>query len=145
RFLIALSLGYPDFADEVAILEREEHSNPLDAVTPALSLPEVLALQRAARQVEVAHKLKTYIVSLVTATRTHPDVIVGVSPRGSSAMQRCVQALALIRGRTFATPDDIKDAARAVMPHRMLTRDRRAETAGRVLDEVLAEVPVPVR
>ncbi|NDJ54872.1 MAG: MoxR family ATPase [Chloroflexi bacterium] len=144
RFLVALNLGYPAFEDEVAILEREEHGNPLDRVDSAVSVEDILALQQAARQVDVVRPLKEYIVRLVTATRTHPDVVLGVSPRGGSAMQRCVQALALLRNRTFATPDDVKSAVPAVMGHRLLTRDRRSDTTQRVLQEVMNDVPVPV-
>ena len=145
RFLVALTLGYPAYEDEVTILQREEHGDPLDAVTPAINLPEIIALQDAVRAVEVAPKLQGYIVSLVGATRTYPGVVVGVSPRGSVAVQRCAQALALIHNRTFVTPDDIKLAAPAVMPHRLLTRDRRADSAREVVAEVLGEVAVPLR
>src|SRR5574341_22684 len=125
RFLVSLDLGYPSFEDEVSILEREEHKNPLDAVQPIATVQDILHLQQQARSVDVVRPLKEYIVRLINATRTHPDVVVGVSPRGGVAVQKCVQALALIRGRTFATPDDVKSAAHAVMAHRLLVRDRR--------------------
>lgn len=144
RFLIALNLGYPSYQDEVGILEREEHADPLDGLEPVIDLNEVLALQQAARQVAVARALKEYIVQLVTATRTHRDVVVGVSPRGGTALQRMVQALALIRGRRFATPDDVKTAASAVMAHRLLTRDRQPETGRAIIDELLTQIRVPV-
>jgi MoxR-like ATPase len=145
RFLITLSLGYPEFSDEVSILEREEHGNPLDQLTPAVDLDEILRLQKAAGEVEVARSLKEYIVSLVTFTRTHADAVLGVSPRGSAALQRCAQSLALIRDRDFVTPDDIKTASRAVMPHRLLPRDRRPETAYEIIRAALDEVRVPLR
>ncbi len=144
RFLIALNLGYPSFADEVGILEREEHADPLDGLQPVIDLDEVRALQEAARQVAVARPLKEYIVQLTTATRTHPDVVVGVSPRGGTALQRMVQALALMRGRSFATPDDVKAAAVAVMAHRLLTRDRQIETGRAIISDLLAQTRVPV-
>jgi MoxR-like ATPase len=144
RFLVAMNLGYPSFADEVSILEREEHADPLESVEPILQLSDILALQAAARQVDVVRPLKEYIVQLATRTRTHPDVVVGVSPRGGAALQRCAQAIALIGGRSFVTPDDIKTAAPAVFAHRLLTRDRSAETARAVVAEVMAETIVPV-
>ncbi|MHC4610286.1 MAG: AAA family ATPase, partial [Planctomycetota bacterium] len=144
RFLMTLSLGYPDYADEVRILEREEHADPLDSVQPSVQLEDILMLQKAARSVDVVRPLQEYIVRLASATRTHPEVVLGVSPRGGAALQRGAQALALIRKRTFVTPDDIKSAAPAVMAHRLLTRDRRADTANEVIAEVLNEVPVPV-
>ncbi|MBZ0283925.1 MAG: MoxR family ATPase [Anaerolineae bacterium] len=144
RFLVALNLGYPSYEDEVGILEREEHADPLESVQAAVTLEDITALQNAARAVDVVRPLKEYIVQLSVATRTHPDVVVGVSPRGGAAMQRLVQSLALIRGRTFATPDDVKAAAPAVMAHRLLTRDRRLETAHEIIAQVLNDVRVPV-
>ena len=144
RFLIALDLGYPRFEDEVSILEREEHADPIEAISAVLSLETILSLQTAARAVDVVRPIKEYIVHLVNATRTHPQVVVGVSPRGGVALQRCVQSLALIRNRTFVTPDDVKAAAPAVMAHRLLTRDRRMETSRAVIDEVLGSVRVPL-
>ncbi|MEL6407909.1 MAG: MoxR family ATPase [Chloroflexota bacterium] len=144
RFLVMLNLGYPDYEDEVAILEREEHSNPLDAIDALLTMDDIVALQAQTRAVSVMQNLKEYIVQVNQATRTHPESVLGISPRGGVALQRCSQALALIRGRDFVTPDDIKTAARAVGRHRILTRDRKPETAQQVLDDVLARVSVPV-
>ncbi len=144
RFLVALNLGYPSYEDEVGILEREEHADPLDGVEPVITLEDIVALQNAARAVDVVRPLKEYIVQLSQATRTHSEVVVGVSPRGGTALQRCAQSLALIHGRTFATPDDIKAAAPAVMAHRLLTRDRRTETAREVIAQILSETRVPV-
>lgn len=144
RFLLALSLGYPSFQDELTILRREEHEDPLAGIEPAVTLEDIVRLQEATRAVDVVAPVQEYIVNLVTRTRAHTEVVVGVSPRGGVALQRCAQALALIRGRTFATPDEVKLAARAVMGHRLLTRDRSSETAGAVVEEILEEVPVPV-
>jgi MoxR-like ATPase len=144
RFLVALNLGYPTYEDEVSILEREEHADPLERIAPVVTLDDIRQMQQAALDVAVMRPLKEYIVQLVTATRTHPNVVVGVSPRGGTALQRCAQALALLRERTFVTPDDIKQAAPAVMAHRMLTVDRRPETAQEVIAEALGEVVVPV-
>jgi MoxR-like ATPase len=144
RFLITLNLGYPSHEDEVMILEREEHGDPLDDVMACVDLDDILSLQRATRNVDVVRSLKDYIVRISAATRTHGDVVVGASPRAGVALQRCAQALALLRNRDFVTPDDIKGAAPAVLAHRLLTRDRRPETAGEVIAEVLAETRVPV-
>jgi MoxR-like ATPase len=144
RFLVAMDLGYPSYEDEVNILEREEHADPLDAVQPVLELADILSLQEAARAVDVVRPLKEYIVDVVTATRAHPDVVVGVSPRGGAALQRCAQAMALIRGRTFVTPDDIKNAAPSVLAHRLLTRDRQPETARDIASQILSDIRVPV-
>lgn len=144
RFLVSMNLGYPAFVDEVAILEREEHAEPLDSVEPVIELGDILSLQLATRAVDVVRPLKEYIVSLITATRTHPDVVLGVSPRGGVALQRCAQAVALIQDRSFVTPDDIKSVALAVLGHRILARDRQLETAQAVIAQILAETRVPV-
>lgn len=144
RFLVSMNLGYPAFVDEVAILEREEHADPLDSVEPVIELDDILSLQLATRAVDVVRPLKEYIVSLITATRTHPDVVLGVSPRGGVALQRCAQAVALIQDRSFVTPDDIKSVALAVLGHRILARDRQLETAQAVIAQILAETRVPV-
>jgi MoxR-like ATPase len=143
RFLFSLTLGYPGEAAEVLILERETHANPLDAIHPVLSLEEVLQLQQATLAVAVARPVKEYIVRLVGATRSHPEVILGVSPRGGVALQRAAQALALLAGRDFVTPDDAKTGAVPVMAHRMLTRARGLEAAQAVVGELLDTVAVP--
>lgn len=144
RFLVMLELGYPEYHDEIMILEREEHDNPLNVIEADYTMADIQTLQRQAQAVSVIRALKEYIVQLNQATRTHPDVVLGISPRGGVALQRCSQALALIRGRDFVTPDDIKTAVRAVGQHRLLTRDRKPQTAHTVLDEVLKTVSVPV-
>jgi MoxR-like ATPase len=142
RFLFSLTLGYPGEAAEVLILEREEHANPLDALQPVLSLGQVRQLQSKALAVAVARPVKEYVVRLVGATRSHPDVILGVSPRGGVALQRAAQALALLAGRDFVTPDDVKSAAPAVMAHRLLTRARGMEAARGIVQGLLSQVRV---
>jgi MoxR-like ATPase len=144
RFLFSLTLGYPGEAAEVLILERDEHADPLDRLQPVLALEDVLRLQAAALAVAVARPLKEYIVRLVMATRAHPEVILGVSPRGGVALQRAAQAMALLAGRDFVTPDDVKAAAPAAMSHRMLTRQRGLHAAQQVITELLLKLPVPV-
>lgn len=144
RFLVALNLGYPEYEDEVTILEREEHNTPLNAIEPVLEMADIVALQQKARQVDVVRSLQEYIVTVSRSTRTHADVVIGISPRGSVALQRCAQALALIRERSFVTPDDIKDALYAVGTHRIMTKDRRSETAREVIAQILRETRVPV-
>jgi MoxR-like ATPase len=144
RFIIMINLGYPAHADEVMILEREEHHDPLNNLRPAVDLKDISALQDAARAVDVVRPLKDYIVRLAHATRTHPDAVLGLSPRGGVALQKCAQAMALIRNRTFVTPDDIKSVAPSVMAHRVLSRDRRPETANEIVAKALKETAVPV-
>jgi MoxR-like ATPase len=88
--------------------------------------------------------VKDYILQLVAATRGHGDVVLGVSPRGGVAVQRAAQAVALLAGRTFVTPDDVKAVAVATMSHRLLTRQRGLEAGRAVIEELLNRVPVPV-
>jgi MoxR-like ATPase len=145
RFLVSLSLGYPQFEDEVLILEREEQEDPLDKIKAVLSPGDVLALQELVKNVGVVRPLKEYIVSLLTTTRSHPDVLLGVSPRGGVALQRAAQAMALLHHRDFVTPDDIKIVAKAVLSHRLITPERSTELAHRIVDSVLTSVPVPVQ
>ncbi|GAB4419006.1 MAG: MoxR family ATPase [Anaerolineae bacterium] len=145
RFLVSLSLGYPQFEDEVLILEREEQADPLDNIEAVLSPGDVLALQELVKNVGVVRPLKEYIVNLLTATRSHPEVLLGVSPRGGVALQRAAQAMALLHHRDFVTPDDIKAVAKAVLSHRLITPERSTELAHRIVDSVLTSTPVPVQ
>jgi MoxR-like ATPase len=144
RFLFSLSLGYPSAAAELRILEQEEHRNPLDDVQPVLALDDVLHLQDEVLKVNVVRPVKEYIVRLVTATRGHAEVVLGVSPRGGVAVQRAAQAMALLNGRDFVTPDDVKAVASAAMAHRMLTRQRGLAGGQAVVEALLASIPVPV-
>ncbi len=144
RFLIRLELGYPEFVDEVTILEREEHSNPLDSVQPLLQMSDITRMQAQVRDVAVMRPLQEYIVTISQATRHHDQLVLGISPRGGVALQRCAQALAFIRARDFVTPDDIKSTVFAVGQHRVLTKDRNPRTAASVLGTILDDIPVPV-
>jgi MoxR-like ATPase len=144
RFLFSLSLGYPGYESEVLILEREEHDNPLDGIQPALALDDVLRLQESVLRVEVVRPIKEYIVRLIGATRSHPEVILGVSPRGGVAIQRAAQAIALLNGRDFVIPDDVKAVAPAAMAHRLITRARGLAAGEAVVSALLEQVEVPV-
>jgi len=144
RFLISLSMGYPEFEDEVLILEREEHLDPLDQIQPVISPEDIVALQQLVRTIGVARPLKEYIVKLLTATRDHPDILLGVSPRGGVALQRAAQAMALLNHRDFVTPDDIKAVAPGVLTHRMMTHERSTELRQTTIAAILKSVPVPL-
>jgi MoxR-like ATPase len=144
RFLISLSLGYPEFEDEVLILEREEHDDPLNSIDPVISPEDILALQNMVRNIGVVRPLKEYIVKVLTATRSHPEVLLGVSPRGGVALQRASQAMALLNHRDFVTPDDVKAVAKGVLAHRLITHERSTEMTHHVIDTILNSVPVPL-
>lgn len=144
RFLISLSLGYPAFEEEVSILEKEEHGDPLHQLNAVLSPTDIMSLQNLVKNIGVIRALKEYIVRLVTATRNHPEVLLGISPRGGVALQRAAQAMALLNHRTFVTPDDVKTVARGVLTHRLMSHDQMSETRLEIVDSILKQVPVPV-
>ena len=144
RFLISLSLGYPSFADEVAILENEAHGEPLDKIEATISTEEILALQDQVRQTAVSRPVQEYMIRIVQATRTHPDIMLGISPRGAVALQKMCQGMAFLADRSFVTPDDVKSAVEAVFSHRLVTRGRGKQTADDVLTEILESIAVPL-
>jgi MoxR-like ATPase len=147
RFLLKIELGYPSETEENAILLRFERKDPLETLEAVISPEELLAMQRAAREVTVEESVREYIVKVVRATREHGHVDLGVSPRGSLALYRTAQALAAIRGRKFVIPDDVKALAPAVLTHRILISPQtrlRGRTPEEVVTEIVGEVPVPV-
>jgi MoxR-like ATPase len=120
RFLLRISVGYPDPAAERAMLGVHGDREPLDDVRPVVSTAQVTAMAAAARSVHVAAPLADYLVRLADASRRHPHVAVGMSPRATLALQRAVRARAAMAGRTFAIPDDVKAMAGPVLSHRLL-------------------------
>jgi len=147
RFLLKLPVGYPTGDQEREILRRFRVGSPLDELSPVVEVDELIAMQRLSRTVRVAPPLEEYLVEVVRATRAHPAVELGASPRGSLALYRSAQALAAIEGRAYVLPDDVKRLAPAVLGHRLILA-AGARLRGRHLDELLAEivatVPVPV-
>ena len=146
RFMLSINLGYPAPADEVRILDRQQHSHPIDTLGQILGADELLAIQRQIREVRLEHELREYIVSLVAGTRQHPSVYLGASPRGSLALFRGAQALAAVDGRDYVKPDDVKRLVRPCLAHRIIVAHAgrgRGTTPNMVLDEVVSMVPVP--
>ena len=147
RFLIKLPIGYPTEAEEHAILLRFERQDPLGDLASVVTPDELIGMQRQVRHVRVEESVRGYVVDVVRATRDHPDIQLGVSPRGTLALYNCAQALAAIRGREFVLPDDVKLLAPYVLTHRILispaTRLRGRRLAD-VLMDVIETVPVPV-
>ncbi len=147
RFLIRLSLGYPNLEEEIKMLEMLERGHPLDSLQPVVSTADLLAAQRSVREVFVDAKIRRYLTEIVHRTRQHEDVALGGSPRASIALFRTSQALAAVNGRSFVRPDDVKNMAAAVLTHRLILRPEsrlRKVTAAAVVTEVLDAVPVPV-
>jgi MoxR-like ATPase len=147
RFGLRLSLGYPAAAEELEVLFGQLRRHPLEDVRPVLDARSVLALQAEVRTVRVERALGAYVVALADATRRHPSVQLGCSPRGTLALFRAAQAHALLRGRDYAVPEDVKAEAVPVLAHR-LGLETKARYAGvskeSVVEEVLSAVAVPV-
>ena len=146
RFMLNISLGYPSPADEVTILGRQQRSHPVDSLDQMLTDSELVAIQWQIREVRVEQELREYIVALVAATRQHPQVYLGASPRGSLALFHAAQALAALSGREYVLPDDVKRLVKPTLSHRLIIAPAarvRGVTASSVLDELLLAVPVP--
>ncbi|MBM3944113.1 MAG: MoxR family ATPase [SAR202 cluster bacterium] len=142
RFLISMSLGLPSAEDEVEILSREEHG--ASDVSHVLTSGDILAMQELVTAVSVALPVKEYIVALCRATREHPLIRRGVSPRGSVSLQRAAQGWAAFGGRGFLSPDDVKHVAPLVLAHRLLTRPGANIAPAELIREILTTVPVPL-
>ncbi|MGG6309509.1 AAA family ATPase [Paenibacillus macerans] len=146
RFLMRIAMGYPTAGEGVAILQRFKEREPLAELRPAASAAEVAAAQHFAQRVRVQEDLLAYIVAITEATRKHPEVKLGASPRASTALLRASQGYALIQGRDYVTPDDIKAVAAPVLAHRLLLRHglRSADDqSGEVIRQALGQVEVP--
>ncbi len=147
RFLIRLRVGYPEADEEEAILERFARSNPLQDLAAVAGVEDLIAAQTTVRAVEVTPEVRRYVVALVRATRNQTALDLGASPRGSLALYRTAQAQAAMQGRTMVIPDDVKQMAPYVLPHRLIlnpeARLRNRDLDGLVL-ELLAQVPAPV-
>jgi MoxR-like ATPase len=146
RFALMFKLGYVSPEEEVAIMTAQQQHHPIEDLRPCATTAEVLELQQAVRQVRVSDELKRYMVELVNATRHAPGVQLGASPRGSLALMKIAQALALMDGLDFVAPEQVREVAVAVLAHR-LVMDPQARFAGQtatgVIEEVLKKVPVP--
>ncbi len=146
RFLIRVSLGYPDFAEELAVIEGQERVHPIEMLEAVATPEDVVQLQAAAREVYVDGLVREYIVSLAEASRNHEDVALGASPRASLGMFRMARAFALVQDRDYVIPDDVQALAYGVMGHRIIlspaARMRRLQPR-EVVDRLLESVPIP--
>ncbi|MFA0754256.1 MAG: hypothetical protein IMHGJWDQ_002041 [Candidatus Fervidibacter sp.] len=147
RFLMQVRLGYPQPEEEATILQQQLITHPLEQLHPILDSETVLQIQRQVRLVRITPALRRYIVQIVNATRNHSAVALGASPRGSLGLMRAGQAWALLHGREFVTPDDIKAVAVAVLAHRLILKaeaQARGFSSEQIVQEILASVPVPL-
>ena len=147
RFLIKIKIGYPSAEDDKLILSRFRQDDPLEELKPVVSAAELLQMQAACRNVHVAADVEDYIIRLVHATRKHPSVQLGASPRAMLALYHTSQVLAALRGRTYVIPDDVKYLTNVTLSHRIIPKAEsslRGSTAEQALREVIDSVPVPV-
>ncbi|MCU0498032.1 MAG: MoxR family ATPase [Anaerolineae bacterium] len=146
RFLIRIQLGYPSPAEELTVLSAQQYQHPLENMRQVVTIPELVAAQNAVREIYVADEIKRYIIDLVTATRQHPDVYLGSSPRGSLALFRTAQTRAAMAGRDYVIPDDVKALAEVTLAHRIIVgpaariRDISSRT---IVQDVLSSTAVP--
>jgi MoxR-like ATPase len=147
RFLLRLSLGYPDVADEDTMMQMQQISHPIEDLTQIIDGKKIPDLQRQVRRVQAVENIRRYILNLVHATRNHPALSLGASPRGSLALYRTAQAHAALHGRDFVIPDDIKHVAVACLAHRMVMNPENVlsgETTVDVVRELLKRIEVPM-
>lgn len=147
RFLMRLHLGYPTLADERQIIKNQRQTHPIETLTPVIDGNLLLELSRQVAEVHMDESLEDYILTLVQATRIHPDLALGASPRGSLALYKTSQALAALHNRSYTIPDDIKKLAPLTLTHRLIVKPEsqlRGRTSHSILHEILDQIPVPV-
>ena len=145
RFMLRLRLGYPKPMEELVILDEQKRHHPIEQLAQVLELEDLRHMQAGIKEVYVDQSVAEYIVRLVTATREHPDVYLGASPRGSINLYRSGQALAALDGRDYVIPDDIKQLAVPVLAHRLIIKSQaslREVDPDAIVREVLAQVPI---
>ena len=146
RFLMKFSLGYPAFDDELKMLDMLQHEHPVSQLEPVVSVEELVASQRAVRDVHVDAKVRQYLLQIVHLTRESEELSLGGSPRASLALFRAAQAMAAVRGRNYVQPDDVKRIAQPVLTHRLILRPEsrlRKVTTTQVVQDVIDEIAVP--
>lgn len=146
RFMMNISIGYPKASDEMNILDSHQHHHPLDDLAQIMTSDELVIIQQQVRNIHVDPSIREYIVAIANATRNHPNIYLGASPRGSLALFRAAQALSAMRGCGYVIPDDVKLLARPTLAHRIIVTPAarvRSITSTAILDEILQSVPVP--
>jgi MoxR-like ATPase len=147
RFLMRLSVGYPEIDEERAMLRRVQREHPIESLAQVADAQQLPELTRLVWEVHVDETLDQYIVQLMDATRQHPDLALGASPRGSLALFKTSQALASVRGRDHVLPEDVKTMAPLTLTHRLLVKPEsalRGRTAEAIVHEILEQVELPL-
>lgn len=147
RFLLKIQMGYPNAKEEMQMLDAVGMKHPINRVEPVMTKADLLNMQEAAANVYVDSKIQQYIVDLAQLSRSHPDVYLGLSPRGSIAMMRAAKAYAYIHNRDYVIPDDVQVLAPFVLGHRILLRSEARYdglTPERLVQRLLKAIDVPV-
>jgi MoxR-like ATPase len=145
RFMLRLRIGYPKAVEEIVILDEQKRHHPIDEIRQVLDAEELRQMQAAVKEVYVDQAVAEYIVRLTTATREHPDVYLGASPRGSINLYRAAQAVAALDGRDYVIPDDVKGLGVPILAHRLIVKSQaslREVDPDAIVREVLAQVPI---
>jgi len=146
RFLLRIRLGYPEKDEEISILERFQEKDPLLELGAVATPEQISELQHVRKRIRISHPVREYITDIVRATRHHPSLRLGASPRGSLGLMRAGQALAALRERQYVLPDDIKFLAIPVLAHRLILKEEerlRGETPEHFLENIAGQIPVP--
>ena len=146
RFLVKIRLGYPSMDNEINILTMQKNVHPLETISKIVEVEELLEVQELVKNVFISEKAKKYIVEIVRATREHPDVYLGSSPRGSLGLFHTCQVLAAINGRNYVLPDDVKNLCIPVLAHRLVINPGgrvKNITPELVIEEIISRIPVP--
>ena len=147
RFMLCTDIGYPERAVELDVLASRRDGEPTESLRPVLEPAELIRLQAEVRQVKVEESLNEYVLDIITATRQHEELELGVSTRGALTLYRGIQAVALTEGRSYAVPDDVKRLAIPVLAHRVavggLLREGQRQRAKNIIQQILDTTPVP--
>jgi MoxR-like ATPase len=146
RFLVKVNLGYPSKEEGVNILKRFKENNPLEEIEPVASKRELITVQQLYSKVYVSEDMLHYIIDIIEKTRVSPKIQLGISPRGSQALLKAVQVYAILKGRDYVSPDDVKAMVKPVLGHRLIIKPMlmfKENEIASILDEILEATPVP--
>lgn len=144
RFLLKVSMGYPNKEEEKLILDRFESKNPLKELESIITIEELINMQEQVKEVIIFDNIKYYIVDLIQETRKNSKVLVGISPRGGISLLKAAKSLAYIRGRDYVIPDDIQEMAAPVLAHRLILKSSIGTTNEEIIKETIKNVEVPL-
>ncbi|MDM8101754.1 MoxR family ATPase [Oceanobacillus oncorhynchi] len=148
RFLLKLRMGYPTYEDELEMLARNKSHHPIEEIQAVMSQEELLLAQEEAKSVYIDETIQQYILNIVTRTRSHPSIYLGVSPRGSLALMEASKAYAYIEGRDYVIPDDVKYLAGFVLAHRVMLKAEaryQGKSSEEILDSIIQSAHIPIK